>query len=159
MALRGNLLRQVAGGGGFAGDSCREVSTRANNRIALVSAALSVLMGGCEISIVLPESPGLSGPVRGNFNTIVASTADAAQSMTAVYTTPSATGTWTPLPTQTPSLTPTPTPTFLFSIGSLYTPTKSPTPWYYSYPTSTLSVIDYLDGCALLSQRDVPAFP
>jgi hypothetical protein len=109
-------------------------------------------MGGCEVSIVLPESPGLSGPVRGNFNTIVASTADAAQSMTAVYLTPSATATWTPLPTHTPSLTPTPTPTFLFNIGSLYTPTKYPTPPYYYYPTSTSSVTDYLDGCALLSQ-------
>jgi hypothetical protein len=109
-------------------------------------------MGGCEISIVLPESPGLLRSAPGNFNTIVASTADAAQTMTALYTTPSATATSTPLPTHTPSLTPTPTPTFLFNIGSIYTPTKSPTPWYYYYPTSTASVIDYLDGCDLLSQ-------
>jgi hypothetical protein len=115
-----------------------------------VSVALSVLMGGCEISIVLPESPGLEGPAPGNFNTIVASTAHAAQSLTAVNTTPSATPTWTPLATQTPSLTPTPTPTFLFIIASR-TPTASPTLWYY-YRTSTPSVIDYLDGCALLSQ-------
>jgi hypothetical protein len=108
-------------------------------------------MGGCEISIVLPEAPGLSGPVRGNFNTIVASTARAAETMTAVYITPSATPTWTPLATSTPSLTPTPTPTFLYIIGNR-TPTRSPTPGYYYYPTSTLSAIDYLDGCALLSQ-------
>lgn len=107
-------------------------------------------MGGCEISIVLPESPGLLGPARGNFNTIVASTARAAEQLTAIHTTPSATSTWTPLPTHTPSLTPTPTPTFLFIIGNK-TPTKSPTPGYY-YASSTPSVIDYLDGCALLSQ-------
>ena len=107
-------------------------------------------MGGCEISIVLPEAPGLSRPVPGNFNTIVASTARAAEAQTAVYLTPSATATWTPLPTHTPSLTPTPTPTFLFIIGNT-TPWKSPTPGYY-YATNTPSVIDYLDGCALLSQ-------
>jgi hypothetical protein len=127
------------------------VSTRANNRIALVSAALSVLMGGCEISIVLPESPGFPGSVQGNFNTIVASTARAAQSLTAVYTTPSATPTWTPQPTFTPGPSPTPSPTFLYIIGGLNTPVKTPTPIYY-YATSTLSAIDYLDGCALLSQ-------
>lgn len=108
-------------------------------------------MGGCEISIVLPESPALSGPAPGNFNTIVASTARAAESLTAAYTTPSPTSTWTPLATYTPSLTPTPTPTFLFIFGN-QTPTKSPTPGYYYYPTNTPSVIDYLDGCALLSQ-------
>ena len=72
--------------------------------------------------------------------------------MTALYITPADTPTWTPLPTNTASLTPTPTPTFLFIIGGIRTPVNTPTPGYTYYSTSTPSVIDSLDGCALLSQ-------
>ena len=100
-----------------------------------------MFLSGCDVPI-LSASSGAPAAAPGIFETIVASTAGAALTRTALFTTPSPTSTWTPLPTRTPSLTPTPTPTFLLSHAS-QTPADIPVP-----PSAS----DGLDGCILISQ-------
>ena len=98
---------------------------------------------------MLPSSSALQTSVPGMFETIVAATAGAAQTQTAVLMSPTLTPSWTPLPSRTPSLTPTLTPTFHFSLGPASTPVRSPTP---GSAAATASPSDSLGGCALVSQ-------
>jgi Ig-like domain from next to BRCA1 gene len=110
-----------------------------------------MVLSGCEVPI-LTASSGAPTAAPGMFETIVASTAGAASTRTALYTTPSPTSTWTPLPTHTPSLTPTASPTFLFSYGASRTPTRTPVTPAVVPSSDTPAASDSLDGCVLVSQ-------
>jgi hypothetical protein len=112
-----------------------------------VSGFLVVLLGGCDFPN-LSASSGAPTAAPGMFETIVASTAGAAQTSTALFVTPSPTATWTPLPTYTPSLTPSASPTFLFVFGS----TRTPAPSVAVASTYTALPSGNADGCALVSQ-------
>jgi hypothetical protein len=112
---------------------------------------LVMLLSGCDF-LILSGSSAEPTAALGMFETIVASTAGSALTRTALYTTPSPTLTWTPLPTHTPSLTPTPSPTFLFSYGASRTPTRVPAPTSATESRDTSAASDSLDGCILLSQ-------
>jgi hypothetical protein len=119
--------------------------------VLAVSGFLLIVLGGCDFPI-LPASSGAPTAAAGMFETIVASTAGAAQTSTALFVTPSPTPTWTPLPTYTPSLTPTASPTFLFVFGSMRTPTRTPAPSTGVATTYTALPSGNADGCILVSQ-------
>ena len=112
---------------------------------------LIVSLAGCDFPMV-SSSSGVATAAPGMFETIVASTAGAAMTRTALYTTPSPTSTWTPLPTHTPSLTPTASPTFLFTYGASRTPSRTPVPSSVVASSDTPPTSGSLDGCILLSQ-------
>ena len=112
---------------------------------------LVILLSGCDFPVLTAPS-GIPTAAPGMFETIVASTAGAALTRTALYTTPSPTSTWTPLPTHTPSLTPTASPTFLFSFGASRTPTRTAAPSAAVASSDTPEASDNLDGCILISQ-------
>jgi hypothetical protein len=116
-----------------------------------VSGMLVILLGGCDFPI-LSASSGVPTTAPGMFETIVAATAGAAQTSTALFTTPSPTSTWTPLPTYTPSLTPTASPTFLFVFTPTRTPPRTPVPSTALATIGTASQSGTADGCILISQ-------
>jgi Ig-like domain-containing protein len=73
---------------------------------------------------VTPEAPT---PVPGAVDTIVAQTAQAAATQTALQAPPTLTPTYTAVPTKTASVTPSPSPTFVFLLASLTNTPKTPT--------------------------------
>jgi Ig-like domain from next to BRCA1 gene len=127
-----------------------------HNPLAVLLAVLPLAMSGCEIMITMPLMSSLPNSPPGIVDTIVVSTAGAAQTQTAAFITPSPTATFTPTATRTPTATPTSTPTFIFILrgastpGLIYeTPITVATSVAAAYPTESL------DGCALLSQTPV----
>jgi hypothetical protein len=127
------------------------VAAKLRTGVLAVLGILVMVLSGCDLTI-LSVSPGPPTAAPGMFETIVASTAGAALTRTALYTTPSPTSTWTPLPTHTPSLTPTASPTFLFSFGVSRTPTLTPVPTSVGESGDTPAASNNPDGCILLSQ-------
>ena len=88
--------------------------------------ALAILAISCDVSFMLPSGPAFPTAAPGVVETIVAGTAGAAQSQTAVLLPPTVTPTFTITPTRTPTVTPTLTPTFIFVLRSA-TPVRTAT--------------------------------
>jgi hypothetical protein len=114
--------------------------------VARVLGALALVVISCDVSTALPMLPMpqvLPTLSSGGVQTVIAGTAGAAQSQTAVRLPATETTTPTPTLTRTPTLTPTFTPTFLFLL-------RSPTPSRTATPIGGLPVGDL--ACELLSQ-------
>jgi hypothetical protein len=90
-----------------------------NFRTLALLAAIAVILA-CVPTLAPSAPPTLDPP---SINTIIAQTAGAAATQTAMWMPPSSTSSLTPLPTNTPRVTPTSTPTFIFR---LYTATPTP---------------------------------
>ncbi len=96
-------------------------------RITLWLSLILVILGCGAPTLVTPPP---SAPGAGSFETIIAQTAEAAQTQTAIFLPPSATPSLTPAPTKTFTVTPTPTATILFLIQT-----------NTSVPTATSSIV------------------
>lgn len=83
---------------------------RTVRRISLWLVTVLVILGCASPVLVTPPPAPVSEPVE----TIVVQTAAAAQTGTAVVSSPTSTATLTALPTRTATITPTPTPTVIF---------------------------------------------
>lgn len=103
------------------------MSRRNVRRITLCLGTILAILGCGTPALVTPPP---SAPGVGSLETIIAQTAEAAQTATAIFLPPSATPSLTPPPTKTSTITPTPTATILFLI-------KTNT----SVPTATSSFI------------------
>jgi len=99
----------------------------------------------CDVAFLLPAAPVFPTAAPGSVQTIVAGTAGAAQSQTAVLLPPTFTRTATPTATRTASLTPTFTSTFVFRL-------RSATPGKTSTPTLAPESISGDYSCKLLDQ-------
>lgn len=121
----------------------REAHTRTQRRIAQAVTAMAILVISCDVSTILPSGAAFPSPAPGVFETIVAGTAGAAQTQTAVLMPATPTLTFTPTVTRTPTLTPTLTPTFIWRLGTV-TPKRT--------PTSTLGATAGDLECKLVSQ-------
>ena len=121
----------------------REAHTTTQRRIAQAIGAIAILVISCDVSTMLPSGPAFPSPAPGEVETIVAGTAGAAQTQTAVLLPATPTLTFTPTVTRTPTLTPTFTPTFIWRMRSA-TPQKT--------ATSTLGVTQGDMECRLISQ-------
>ena len=97
----------------------------------------------CDVSMLAPSGPAFPTPAPGVVDTIVAGTAGAAQTQTALLVPATPTPTFTATITRTPTVTPTFTPTFIFQLRSPV-PTKN--------PTSTSGPSSAGLACRLLSQ-------
>jgi len=100
-------------------------------------------MVSCDVSTILPSEAAFPSPAPGVLETIVAGTAGAAQTQTAVLMPATPTLTFTPTVTRTPTLTPTLTPTFIWRLRTA-TPKKT--------ATSTLGATSGDLECRLVSQ-------
>lgn len=121
----------------------REAHTTTKRRIAQAIGALAILVISCDVSTMLPSGAAFPSPAPGVFETIVAGTAGAAQTQTAVLIPATPTLTFTPTVTRTPTLTPTFTPTFIWRMRSA-TPPKT--------ATSTLGATSGQLECQLIAQ-------
>jgi hypothetical protein len=104
---------------------------------------LAIMAISCDVSFLLPSVPAFPTAPPGAVETIVAGTAGAAQTQTAVLVPSTSTPTFTPTATRTPTLTPTFTPTFIFRLRTA-TPRKT--------ATSTLGSTSGDYACRLLDQ-------
>jgi hypothetical protein len=80
--------------------------------------ALTLLLISCDLSTLVTPAV-VPSPIPGVVDTIVAQTAQAAATQTALQNPPTPTPTLTPIPTRTPTLTPSPSPTFIFVLKTL----------------------------------------
>ena len=92
-----------------------------------LTATAGVLVFACA-PLLAPPEPTLDPR---SVNTLIAETAAAAQTRTAVFTPPTWTPSFTPFPTHTASITPTPSETFVFALPTFthtVTPSLTPVP-------------------------------
>jgi len=115
-------------------------------RIVQAIVALAIAAISCDVAFEVPLGPQFPTAAPGVFETVVAGTAGAAQTQTALLIPPSITATFTPTVTRTPTLVPTSTPTFIFRL-------RSPVPPRVSTSTPTFGSTSGELGCVLLSQR------
>jgi hypothetical protein len=104
----------------------REAHTITKRRIAQAIGAIAILVISCDVSTMLPPGAAFPSPAPGVVETIVAGTAGAAQTQTAILVPATPTLTFTATVTRTATLTPTFTPTFIWRMGSA-TPQKTAT--------------------------------
>jgi len=121
----------------------REAHTTTKRLIVQAIGVLVILVISCDVSFLLPSAPTFPTAAPGVVETIVAGTAEAAQTQTAVLVPATFTPTFTPTVTRTPTLTPTFTPTFIFRLRTA-TPKKT--------PISTLGSTSGDYACKLLDQ-------
>lgn len=88
---------------------------------------LAIVVLGCDMSALLPGGQTFATAAPGAMETVIAGTAQAAQTQTAALLPASATPSLTPTVTRTPTSTPTATPTFLFLLRTRVPP-RTPTP-------------------------------
>jgi len=96
---------------------------RKNYRTLIIFLAI-MLMLACA-PVFVPAAPPTLDP--NSINTVIAQTAGAAATQTAVLQPPKSTFTFTPLPSRTPSEVPSSTPTFIFILPTNTVPTSTPT--------------------------------
>jgi len=86
--------------------------SRRNVRRTILWLISGLVILSCGTPVLLAPPP--SGPEPGSAETVIAQTADAAQTQTMISLPPTSTPSLTPLPTKSPTVTPTPTATVLF---------------------------------------------
>ena len=100
--------------------------TRRKHRALTMFLALA-LMFACAPLTAPTTIPPTFDP--GSLNTMIAQTAGAAATQTALLQPPTITPTYTPFPTNTPTEIPSPTPTFIFILPTATVPSDTPTPY------------------------------
>jgi hypothetical protein len=85
----------------------REAHTITKRRIAQAIGAIAILVISCDVSTMLPAGAAFPSPAPGVLETIVAGTAGAAQTQTAILIPATPTLTFTPTVTRTSTVTPT----------------------------------------------------
>jgi hypothetical protein len=91
-------------------------------------AVLAIAALSCDVGYLLPSGATFPTPAPGEIETVIAGTAQAAQTQTAELQPPSATPSPTPTVTRTATSTPTITPTFIFFLRTPVPPrTATPT--------------------------------
>jgi hypothetical protein len=115
-------------------------------RIAPAIVALAIAAISCDIAFEVPVGSQFPTAAPGVFETVVAGTAHAAQTQTALLIPPSTTPTFTPTVTRTATGLPSFTPTFIFQL-------RSPVPTRGNTATPTFGSTSGNLGCALVSQK------